>query len=148
MDLAATSAFFRLLSDPTRVRLVALLEREELTVAEMAAVTRLAQPRVSTHLARLKELDLGGLQRTDSGLWQVTVTDRGAETLSAMPQLEILSLRNGKITDVAVDSLTKLKHLKRLDVVNTNLTDTGLARLRAGLPNCEIRSGKVVQVRR
>ena len=58
MDLAGTSAFFRLLSDSTRVRLLALLEREELTVAELAAVTRLAQPRVSTHLAKLKELEL------------------------------------------------------------------------------------------
>ncbi|NCT68150.1 MAG: metalloregulator ArsR/SmtB family transcription factor [Rhodanobacteraceae bacterium] len=58
MDLAETSALLRLLSDPTRVRLLALLEREELTVAELSAVLRLAQPRVSTHLAKLKEADL------------------------------------------------------------------------------------------
>lgn len=58
MDLAATSALLRLLSDPTRVRLLALLEREELTVAELSAILRLAQPRVSTHLAKLKEADL------------------------------------------------------------------------------------------
>ena len=58
MDLAATSALLRLLSDPTRVRLLALLEREELTVAELSSVLRLAQPRVSTHLAKLKEADL------------------------------------------------------------------------------------------
>ena len=47
-----------MLADPTRVRLLALLEREELTVAELSAVTRLAQPRVSTHLAKLKEAGL------------------------------------------------------------------------------------------
>ncbi|MCC6439884.1 MAG: ArsR family transcriptional regulator [Rhodanobacteraceae bacterium] len=58
MDLSATSSLLRLLSDPTRVRLLALLEREELTVAELAAILRLAQPRVSTHLAKLKEADL------------------------------------------------------------------------------------------
>jgi len=58
MDLASTSALLRLLSDPTRVRLLALLEREELTVAELSGVLRLAQPRVSTHLAKLKEADL------------------------------------------------------------------------------------------
>jgi ArsR family transcriptional regulator len=58
LDLAGCSAFLRVLSDATRVRLLALLEGEELTVAELAAVTRLAQPRVSTHLAKLKELDL------------------------------------------------------------------------------------------
>jgi ubiquinone/menaquinone biosynthesis C-methylase UbiE/DNA-binding transcriptional ArsR family regulator len=58
MDLAGCTGFLRALSDPTRLRLLALLEQEELTVAELAAVTRLAQPRVSTHLSKLKELDL------------------------------------------------------------------------------------------
>ncbi|MEO8461536.1 MAG: metalloregulator ArsR/SmtB family transcription factor [Dokdonella sp.] len=58
MDLAATSSLLRLLSDPTRVRLLGLLEREELTVAELSSVLRLAQPRVSTHLAKLKEAGL------------------------------------------------------------------------------------------
>ena len=58
MDLAATTNLLRLLSDPTRVRLLALLEREEMTVAELAAITHLAQPRVSTHLAKLKDADL------------------------------------------------------------------------------------------
>ncbi len=58
MDLDAWSACLKVLADPTRVRLLALLERDELTVAELSAVTRLAQPRVSTHLARLKDADL------------------------------------------------------------------------------------------
>ncbi len=58
MDLSATSALLRLLSDSTRVRLLALLECEELTVAELSGVLRLAQPRVSTHLAKLKEANL------------------------------------------------------------------------------------------
>ncbi|HEX7326337.1 MAG TPA: metalloregulator ArsR/SmtB family transcription factor [Rhodanobacteraceae bacterium] len=55
MDLASATTLLRVLSDPTRVRLLALLRREELTVAELSAVLRLAQPRVSTHLAKLKE---------------------------------------------------------------------------------------------
>ena len=58
MDLDAWSTCLKVLADPTRVRLLALLEREELTVAELSAVTRLAQPRVSTHLAKLKDADL------------------------------------------------------------------------------------------
>ncbi len=58
MDLEAWSARLKVLADPTRVRLLALLEGEELTVAELSAITRLAQPRVSTHLARLKEAGL------------------------------------------------------------------------------------------
>jgi ArsR family transcriptional regulator len=58
LDLAAATTLLRVLSDPTRVRLLALLRREELTVAELSAVLRLAQPRVSTHLAKLKESGL------------------------------------------------------------------------------------------
>jgi ArsR family transcriptional regulator len=58
MDLQAATQHLRLLSDPTRVRLLLLLDREEFSVAELAAITQLAQPRVSTHLARLKEAGL------------------------------------------------------------------------------------------
>jgi len=46
------------LGDPTRLRLLALLESRELTVAELAETTCLAQPRVSTHLGRLREAGL------------------------------------------------------------------------------------------
>ena len=58
MDLEGWSTRLKMFADATRVRLLALLEREELTVAELSAITRLAQPRVSTHLARLKEAGL------------------------------------------------------------------------------------------
>lgn len=58
MDLEGWSARLKVFADATRVRLLALLEREELTVAELSAITRLAQPRVSTHLSKLKEAGL------------------------------------------------------------------------------------------
>ena len=58
MDLQRTTHHFRLLADPTRLRLLLLLDQEELSVAELAAITQLAQPRVSTHLAKLKEAGL------------------------------------------------------------------------------------------
>lgn len=86
MDLDAWSACLKVLADPTRVRLLALLEREELTVAELSAITRLAQPRVSTHLAKLKEaalvrdrragvsayyrFDHEGLEPAEARLWE------------------------------------------------------------------------------
>jgi ArsR family transcriptional regulator len=58
MDLEGWSSHLKVFADATRVRLLALLEREELTVAELSAITRLAQPRVSTHLAKLKDAGL------------------------------------------------------------------------------------------
>ena len=48
----------KLLSEPTRLRLVALLSREELAVQELVAITGLAQSRVSNHLALLRRAGL------------------------------------------------------------------------------------------
>jgi SAM-dependent methyltransferase len=58
MDLEGWSSRLRVFADATRVRLLSLLDGEELTVAELSAITQLAQPRVSTHLAKLKEAGL------------------------------------------------------------------------------------------
>ncbi len=58
LDLEQASHHCRLLADSTRLRLLLLLEKEELSVAELSAITQLAQPRVSTHLAKLREANL------------------------------------------------------------------------------------------
>jgi ArsR family transcriptional regulator len=58
MDLEGWSSRLKVFADATRVRLLSLLQNEELTVAELSAITQLAQPRVSTHLSRLKEAGL------------------------------------------------------------------------------------------
>lgn len=49
-----------LLGDESRMRLCALLHERELTVTDLVRVTGISQPRVSTHLARLRE---GGFVR-------------------------------------------------------------------------------------
>jgi len=46
---------FKLLADETRLRLLLLLKEHELTVAELSNTLQLAQPRISTHLAKLRE---------------------------------------------------------------------------------------------
>jgi SAM-dependent methyltransferase len=57
-DLNDTAGLLKMMGDPTRVRLLSLLGREELTVAELTHATRLPQSRVSTHLGRLREAGL------------------------------------------------------------------------------------------
>ena len=64
-NLAESTALFQLFSDPTRVRLTALLERQDLTVAELVEITELSQSRVSSHLARLR--DAGVLRDRKAG---------------------------------------------------------------------------------
>jgi ArsR family transcriptional regulator len=48
----------KILSDPTRVRLLALLISEELSVAELQEVLGMAQSRISSQLALLRQADL------------------------------------------------------------------------------------------
>lgn len=84
MDLQLATQHLRLLSDPTRIRLLLLLEREELSVAELAAVTQLAQPRVSTHLARLKEAQLVNDRRDGVSVFYRIARDPGDDDLAAL----------------------------------------------------------------
>ena len=113
LDLQQASQHCRLLSDSTRLRLLLLLEREELSVAELAAITQLAQPRVSTHLAKLKEAGLVNDRREgvfvyyrksaairDAGLaslWEVLRRDTDdplvAQDLERIPQ--VIAARDG-----------------------------------------------------
>jgi len=56
--MAAILKSLRALSDPTRIRIVALLEKHELSVNELQEITHLGQSRISTHLGLLQESDL------------------------------------------------------------------------------------------
>src|SRR5438034_5064200 len=52
--MASTINFLRLIADPTRLRLLSLLEQEELSVAELQEILGMGQSRISSHLAQLK----------------------------------------------------------------------------------------------
>lgn len=52
--MESTTNFLRLLADSTRLRLLLLLEQEELSVAELQDVLGMGQSRISSHLAQLK----------------------------------------------------------------------------------------------
>jgi ArsR family transcriptional regulator len=100
LDLGSTTALLRLLSDPTRVRLLALLEREELTVAELSAVMRLAQPRVSTHLAKLKEAGLVRDRRAGVSAYYRVNTELDAKSAALLHSLHA-NVSDGLLDDDA-----------------------------------------------
>jgi SAM-dependent methyltransferase len=54
-SLDNTTGLLQLFGEPSRVRLLALLAKHELTVNDLTHVTELAQSRVSTHLGKLRE---------------------------------------------------------------------------------------------
>jgi len=57
----------RLLSDPTRLRILAAVEPEELSVGEIADVLGMSQPRISNHLRLLR--DASALRGRRDGSW-------------------------------------------------------------------------------
>jgi ArsR family transcriptional regulator len=66
MNLDADT-LFRLLADTTRLRVVMLLQAGELCICELTHALDLSQPKISRHLAHLRE---GGLLLTRrDGLW-------------------------------------------------------------------------------
>jgi len=57
----------RALSDPNRVKILKMLERESMCVCELECALGLAQPTVSKHLKVLEEAGLAAYQK--DGLW-------------------------------------------------------------------------------
>src|SRR5690348_1613770 len=56
--MSTTLKSLRALSDPTRLRIVALLQKDELSVNELQEITRMGQSRISTHLGLLQDAGL------------------------------------------------------------------------------------------
>lgn len=61
--MSTTLKSLRALSDATRLRIMALLEKDELSVNELQEITRMGQSRISTHLGLLQESGLVGSRR-------------------------------------------------------------------------------------
>jgi hypothetical protein len=74
----------------------------------------------------LKYVNLDGSQR---------VTSASAGLLAQLSSLKVLNLCNTSVDDVAVDSLARLRHLEHLDVLGTQISEAGVARLRCALPD-------------
>src|ERR1700757_165960 len=86
--MASTLRCLRALSDPTRLRIISLLEKDELSVNELQEVTRMGQSRISTHLGLLQ--DSGLVQSRRDGkrtFYKLAVASNG--TLGEFTQLAI-----------------------------------------------------------
>lgn len=55
--------FIRLLSDETRLRILVLLAQSDLFVCELCGLLNLSQPKVSRHLAKMKDLGFVRMKR-------------------------------------------------------------------------------------
>lgn len=99
LALDSTVGWLHLFGDPTRVRLLNLVAQEELTVAELTTITELQQPRVSTHLGKLRE---AGLVR-DRKVGASTYYSVNEETMPAAARA-LWKLLRAQIQDDVIDS--------------------------------------------
>ena len=90
--MSATLKSLRALSDATRLRIVALLERDELSVNELQEITRLGQSRISTHLGLLQ--DSGLVQSRREG--KRTFYKLNPQTSGATAEFIQLAIRGAK----------------------------------------------------
>lgn len=67
LDVRPVSRLFKALSDPTRLRIVALLAHEELCVCHVEGALGLSQPLISRHLAVLR--NAGVVSHRREGSW-------------------------------------------------------------------------------
>ncbi|MGH8047212.1 MAG: metalloregulator ArsR/SmtB family transcription factor [Chthoniobacterales bacterium] len=87
---------FRVLSDPTRLRLLRLLHEEELTVAELQEILSMGQSRISASLALLKRERLVAARRVGKNIFY------SAEIDADSPLTNLLAL--------AADEIRESKH--------------------------------------
>jgi len=96
-------------------------------------------------LVSLRRLDAGGMQRVDSGLWGLALTDYNLARLGALTQLESLNVRGANLSDRGTDrpgqpeairselrDLSKLRtlvNLRTLDLSDTPVSAEALAAL-------------------
>ena len=117
----------RAAGDATRLRLLLLLLRAELTVSELTQIIGQSQPRVSRHLKLLCEAGL--LERFKEGAW---VFYRGADRGDAARLAQVLS----GIADDAHAALLA-DDARRLDQVRGARAETAAAYFKANAPQWE-----------
>ncbi|WP_374727564.1 ArsR/SmtB family transcription factor [Haloactinomyces albus] len=89
----AAGTALRMLTDPTRLRIVWLLRETEMDVAGLATATGAARPAVSQHLAKLR---LAGLVRTRREGRRAVYTARGGHVQRLIE--EVLSAAEHHLT--------------------------------------------------
>ncbi|HSU30250.1 MAG TPA: metalloregulator ArsR/SmtB family transcription factor [Bryobacteraceae bacterium] len=103
----------RLLADPSRVRLLLLLEREELSVAELQDILSKGQSQISTHLAQLKQAGLVQDRRNGKNILYRLKQGKGGEGDALAPLLELLHKTAGEIPEIEQDEQAVALILKK-----------------------------------
>jgi ArsR family transcriptional regulator len=69
MDVKQTADALKALGDPTRLKIVALLQSRDCCVCELVPVFQISQPAISKHMSRLKNAGL--VTENRKGQWGI-----------------------------------------------------------------------------
>jgi len=108
--MLSTLKAFRALGDATRLRILALLEKDELSVAELQEITRMGQSRISTHLGLLQESGLLQSRREGKRTFYKLSTN-GDEVLNGFLSLAVRGAK--ELPDRGADQLNLKRVLTR-----------------------------------
>ncbi len=112
LSLDDTVNFLRAAGEPTRMRLLVLLSRADLTVSEVTEIMGQSQPRVSRHLRLLVEAGLA--ERYSEGAWAYfRAKDQGASA----------EFRRFVLSQIDVDDEVLIGDLERLDKIKQRRAD-------------------------
>ena len=93
---------FRALADPTRLRIIALLQTMELAIGELAIVLEQSQPRVSRHVRILAEAGL--IERHREGSWVFLHSSTDPTIKAMIEQFSHLSLSPREDLSITYDA--------------------------------------------
>ncbi len=113
--MTSTINLLRLLADPTRLRLLLLLDQEELSVAELQEILGMGQSRISSHLAQMKRAGVVADRRAGKNVYYGASKGAGRNGAKDRVQEVLRSLAH-EIPETARDrTALKLALQKRQD---------------------------------
>jgi len=114
-------------------------------------------------MPQLEYLDIGGTQRTDSGLWSLLLNDAGVQAIASVTELRELRLNGTNITgrqlamlkglgklerlslqgckrlrNDAAGVLGEFRQLRMVDLKDSSVSVEAASRVRSALPECEV----------
>jgi ubiquinone/menaquinone biosynthesis C-methylase UbiE len=100
--MASILKSLKLVADPARLRILLLVEREELSVAELQEILSMGQSRISTHLSQLKTAGLVEDRRNGKSVLYKLSAENGSKSLSSL--LGVLRQASIEIPEAKHDS--------------------------------------------
>jgi ubiquinone/menaquinone biosynthesis C-methylase UbiE/predicted transcriptional regulator len=106
--MASIVKILRVVADPSRLRILLLLEDEELSVAELQEILAMGQSTISTHLSQLKQASLVEDRRTGKNNLYRAPHENGASALA-----DLLKQARTEIPEAAHDQAALKRALKK-----------------------------------